>query len=47
MSVLDRCEFVHPSADDLSVLENASVDVVATRSVLIYVQDKRRGWRPR
>jgi len=40
--VLGRCEFVHASAEDLSVLEDASVDVVTTRSVLIYVPDKRR-----
>jgi ubiquinone/menaquinone biosynthesis C-methylase UbiE len=40
--VLDRCEFVRASAEDLSVLEDASVDVVTTRSVLIYVPDKRR-----
>ena len=42
MGVLDRCEFVHASADDLSVLEEASIDVVTTRSVLIYVKNKRR-----
>jgi arsenite methyltransferase len=30
------------SADDLSAFEDASVDVVTTRSVLIYVKDKRR-----
>jgi arsenite methyltransferase len=36
MGVLDRCEFVRASADDLSAFEDASVDVVTTRSVLIY-----------
>jgi len=38
---LDRCTFVLASADDLSAIEDASVDVVTTRSVLIYVEDKR------
>jgi arsenite methyltransferase len=44
MGVLDRCEFVHASADDLSALEDASLDVVTTRSVLIYVKDKQRAF---
>jgi arsenite methyltransferase len=44
MGVLDRCEFVHASADDLSALEDASLDVVNTRSVLIYVKDKQRAF---
>jgi arsenite methyltransferase len=34
-----RCEFVRASADDLP-LEDASVDVLTTRSVLIYLDDK-------
>jgi arsenite methyltransferase len=42
MGVLDRCEFVRAPADDLSALEDGSVDAVTTRSVLIYVKDKRR-----
>jgi ubiquinone/menaquinone biosynthesis C-methylase UbiE len=42
MGVLDRCRFLRASADDLSTLENASVDVVTTRSVLIYVPAKQR-----
>jgi arsenite methyltransferase len=44
MGVLDRCEYVRASADDLSALEDASVDAVTTRSVLIYVKDKRRAF---
>ena len=44
MGVLDRCEFVLASADDLSAVEDASVDVVTTRSVLIYIADKRRAF---
>jgi SAM-dependent methyltransferase len=39
--VLDRCIFVRAPADDLAAIADGSVDVVATRSVLIYVADKR------
>lgn len=42
--VLDRCRFLHAPADDLSALEDASVDAVTTRSVLIYVANKRRAF---
>jgi ubiquinone/menaquinone biosynthesis C-methylase UbiE len=38
--VLDRCQFVEASVEDLSAIPDASVDVVTTRSVLIYVKDK-------
>jgi len=44
MGVEDRCEFLHAPADDLSKLGDASVDVVTTRSVLIYVDDKPRAF---
>ncbi len=37
LGVTDRCEFVQAAADDLSVFGDCSVDVVTTRSVLIYV----------
>ena len=37
---LDRCSFVLASADSLTAIADASVDVVTTRSVLIYVKDK-------
>lgn len=37
---LDRCEFVQAAADRLTGIADASVDVVTTRSVLIYVADK-------
>lgn len=37
----DRCEFLQASADDLSRLSEGSVDVVTTRSVLIYLDDKQ------
>lgn len=42
LGVLERCRFVQAPADDLSRTESESVDVVTTRSVLIYVKDKRR-----
>jgi SAM-dependent methyltransferase len=35
-----RSSFVRAAADDLGGIDDASVDVVATRSVLIYVADK-------
>jgi arsenite methyltransferase len=41
LGVLDRCEFLQASADDLSGLSGGSVDVVTTRSVLIYLDDKQ------
>jgi arsenite methyltransferase len=37
LGVEDRCEFIQASADDLSPILDASVDVVTTRSVLIYL----------
>jgi arsenite methyltransferase len=40
----DRCSFVRAGAEDLSGIEDGSVDVVATRAVLIYVEDKRRAF---
>jgi arsenite methyltransferase len=40
LDILDRCRFVEAAADDLGAIADASVDVVTTRSVLIYVQDK-------
>jgi arsenite methyltransferase len=38
--LLDRCSFVKAGAEELAGVEDASVDVVTTRSVLIYVPDK-------
>jgi arsenite methyltransferase len=40
LGVLDRCHFVEAPADDLAAIADATVDVVTTRSVLIYVGDK-------
>jgi ubiquinone/menaquinone biosynthesis C-methylase UbiE len=43
--LLDRCSFVQASADSLAAIADASVDVVTTRSVLIYVKDKAAALR--
>jgi ubiquinone/menaquinone biosynthesis C-methylase UbiE len=40
LRVLERCRFVNAAAQDLGPIADASVDVVTTRSVLIYVADK-------
>jgi SAM-dependent methyltransferase len=40
LGVLDRCRFVEAAADDLGSIRDGSVDVVTTRSVLIYVGEK-------
>ncbi len=39
-----RCEFVQAPAEDLAPIADESVDVVTTRSVIIYVEDKRRAF---
>jgi arsenite methyltransferase len=43
--LLDRCQFVLASADSLTGVPDGSVDVVTTRSVLIYVKDKAAALR--
>lgn len=40
LGVFDRCGFVSSSAESLDGVDDVSVDVVVTRSVLIYVEDK-------
>ena len=45
LGVSDRCDFVKAHADDLAGVADASVDVVTTRSVLIYVPHKSRSFR--
>ena len=45
MGVTDRCEFIEASAENLSAISTESIDVVTTRSVLIYVEDKLRALR--
>jgi arsenite methyltransferase len=45
LGVEERMSFVRAAAEDLSAVSSASVDVVTTRSVLIYVDDKARSFR--
>lgn len=40
LGVADRCRFVRAAADDLAPVDDESVDVATTRSVLIYVAGK-------
>jgi len=44
LGVAGRCRFVVASAEDLAPIADCSVDVVTTRSVLIYVRDKPRAF---
>ncbi len=44
LDVIDRCRFLQAPADDLAALDDVSVDVVTIRSVLIYVENKRRSF---
>jgi len=44
MQAISRCEFLRASADDLSALKDSSVDVVTTRSVLVYVPAKQKAF---
>jgi ubiquinone/menaquinone biosynthesis C-methylase UbiE len=39
-----RAAFIHAAAEDLEPIPDESVDVVTTRSVIIYVTDKRRAF---
>jgi arsenite methyltransferase len=41
---LDRARFVRATAEDLEGIPDGSVDVITTRSVLIYVTDKARAF---
>jgi arsenite methyltransferase len=43
--LLSRCRFVLAAADSLANIADASVDVVTTRAVLVYVKDKAAGFR--
>jgi arsenite methyltransferase len=42
--LLDRCRFVEARAESLDGIDDVSVDVVTTRSVLIYVEDKQHAF---
>jgi ubiquinone/menaquinone biosynthesis C-methylase UbiE len=44
LKVQDRCQFVHASADNLSMFDADSIDAVTTRSVLIYVSAKQHAF---
>ena len=44
MNLQNRCQFMHASADDLSMLGDESVDAVTTRSVLIYIPAKQQAF---
>jgi SAM-dependent methyltransferase len=45
LGVEGRMSFVRAAAEDLSVVADASVDVLTTRSVLIFVDDKAAAFR--
>ena len=45
LGVEDRCEFINASAGDLAGIADESVDIVTTRSVLIYLKDKESSFR--
>ena len=45
VGAIGRMSFVQAMAEDLSAIADASVDVVTTRSVLIYVDDKAHAFR--
>jgi SAM-dependent methyltransferase len=44
LGVSSRCDFVLAAADELTAVADATVDVVTTRSVLIYVPNKARSF---
>jgi len=43
--MLDRCQFLQASADNLSLIATNTVDVVTTRSVLVFVKEKQQAFR--
>ena len=45
MGVLDRCQFVQASADNLQTIDSNSVHAVTARSVLVYVKDKKQAFQ--
>jgi len=44
LDALARCDFVLARAEDLGPIADESVDVVTTRSVVIYVEEKRKAF---
>src|SRR3989304_2479429 len=45
LGVVDRCQFLKASADNLADLDDASVDIITVRSVLIYVEAKHSAFK--
>jgi ubiquinone/menaquinone biosynthesis C-methylase UbiE len=45
LGVVDRCQFLKASADNLAGCDNVSVDVVTVRSVLIFVEAKQSAFK--
>jgi arsenite methyltransferase len=45
LGVAEQMSFVQASAEDLASVSDSTVDIVTTRSVLIYVDDKARAFR--
>jgi arsenite methyltransferase len=45
LGVIDRCRFLQASAENLAGCDDVSVDVVTTRSVLIYVEAKQSAFK--
>jgi arsenite methyltransferase len=45
LGVAEQMSFVHAPAEELTPVSDSTVDVVTTRSVLIYVDDKARAFR--
>jgi len=45
MQVAERCQFMQAPATDLGALEDNTVDIVTTRSVLIYVHEKQQAFQ--
>jgi len=44
LHLADRSRFIRASTDDLSAITDESVDIVTTRSVLLYVENKPRAF---
>ena len=44
LGLRERCSFVRAGADDLAEIPDTSVDVLTTRAVLIFVEDKERAF---
>jgi arsenite methyltransferase len=45
MGVLDRCQFIQASADNLQTIDSNSVNAVTARSVLVYVKEKKKAFQ--